>query len=71
MAVISRAQKERLTYQELDERSNNIAHGLQQRGVKKGERVAVSLGNNWENAATTYALYKLGAILVRVSTQLN
>jgi acyl-CoA synthetase (AMP-forming)/AMP-acid ligase II len=29
--------------------------------------VAVSLGNNWEFAVTTYALFKLGAILVSVS----
>ena len=71
MAVISRAQKERLTYRELDERSNALARGLRERGVKKGDRVAVSLGNNWEYAVTNYALYKLGAILVCVSTQLT
>lgn len=34
--------------------------------MTKGERVAVSLGNNWEFAVTTYALFKLGAILVRI-----
>jgi non-ribosomal peptide synthetase component E (peptide arylation enzyme) len=34
------------------------------RGVKKGHMVAVSLGNNWEFAVVTYALFKLGAILV-------
>lgn len=62
--MISRAQKERLTYRELDERSNTLARGLRERGVKKGDRVAVSLGNNWEYAVTNYALYKLGAILV-------
>jgi acyl-CoA synthetase (AMP-forming)/AMP-acid ligase II len=55
-----------LTYRELDERSNVVAHGLRERGVMKGDRVAVSLGNNWEFAVTTYALFKLGAILVRL-----
>ena len=64
MAVISRAQKERLTYRELDEKSNILARGLRERGVKKGDRVAVSLGNNWQYAVTNYALYKMGAILV-------
>lgn len=64
MAVISRAQKERLTYRDLDERSNILASGLREQGVKKGDRVVVSLGNNWEYAVTNYALYKMGAILV-------
>jgi non-ribosomal peptide synthetase component E (peptide arylation enzyme) len=41
-----------------------LARGLQERGVRKGERVAVSLGNYWEFAVATYALFKLGAILV-------
>jgi non-ribosomal peptide synthetase component F len=70
-AVISRAQRERLTYRELDERSNILARGLWERGVRKGDRVAVSLGNNWEFAVTTYALFKLGAILVRLSLQFD
>lgn len=48
----------------MDERSNILAQGLREKGVKKGDRVAVSLGNNWEFGVTTYALFKLGAILV-------
>lgn len=63
-AVISRSQQVRLSYRELDERSNILAAGLRERGMKKGDRVAVSLGNNWEFAVLTYALFKLGAILV-------
>ncbi|KIW97151.1 uncharacterized protein Z519_02543 [Cladophialophora bantiana CBS 173.52] len=63
-AVISRHQNKRLTYQQLDLDSNVLAHGLQSLGVKKGDRVCVSLGNNLEFATITYALFKLGAILV-------
>ncbi|KAG0650484.1 Acyl-ligase [Hyphodiscus hymeniophilus] len=70
-AVISRAQNERLTYRELDERSNVLAHGLRERGVRKGDRVAVSLGNSWEFASLTYALFKLGAILVPLNPAFN
>jgi acyl-CoA synthetase (AMP-forming)/AMP-acid ligase II len=55
-----------LSYRELDERSDAIARGLRDRGVGKGERVAVSLGNSWEFAVVTYSLFKLGAILVCV-----
>lgn len=63
-AVISRHQNKRLTYNQLDLDSNVLARGLQSLGVKKGDRVCVSLGNNLEFASITYALFKLGAILV-------
>ncbi|RDL41539.1 uncharacterized protein BP5553_01518 [Venustampulla echinocandica] len=73
LAIISRSQGPvgRLTYRELDERSNILARGLRERGVRKGERVAVSLGNNWEFAVVTYALFKLGAILVPLNPAFN
>ena len=63
-AVISREQARRSTYYELDKESNILARGLQSLGVKKGDRVCVSLGNNIEFATLTYALFKLGAVLV-------
>lgn len=52
--VISRHQKQRLTYHELDLKSNSLARGLQESGVGKGDRVAVFLGNNIE-----YSIVKL------------
>jgi non-ribosomal peptide synthetase component E (peptide arylation enzyme) len=48
--VISHHQQTILTYDALDRDSNKLARGLQKLGVKKGERVAVSLGNNVEFA---------------------
>ncbi|MCJ1465538.1 hypothetical protein MMC07_004156 [Pseudocyphellaria aurata] len=63
-AVISRHQQTRLTYDALDRKSNALARGLTSVGVKKGDRVAISLGNNIENAIATYGIFKLGAILV-------
>lgn len=54
-----------MTYDQLDRDSDALARGLAKQGVKKGDRVAVSLGNNLENATATYAIFKLGAILVR------
>ncbi|KAK4458287.1 hypothetical protein QBC42DRAFT_308718 [Cladorrhinum samala] len=56
--------KPSITYHELDTLSNELAHSLRSSGVRKGDRVAVSLGNCWEFAALTYAIFKLGAILV-------
>lgn len=48
--VISRHQQARLTYDALDRKSNALARGLMGAGVKKGDRVAISLGNNIEYA---------------------
>ncbi|KKZ63683.1 hypothetical protein EMCG_01990 [[Emmonsia] crescens] len=63
-SVISRHQAQRLTYEELDRKSNALARGLAAGGLLKGDRVAVSLGNSIEYAIVTYALFKLGAVLV-------
>ena len=46
----SRHQRTRLSYVALDTQSNALAKGLINKGVKKGDRVAVSLGNNIEYA---------------------
>lgn len=69
--VISRHQQAQLTYYDLDAKSNSLARGLQSIGVRKGDRVAVSLGNNLEFATITYALFKLGAILVPLNPSFN
>jgi acyl-CoA synthetase (AMP-forming)/AMP-acid ligase II len=70
-SVISRHQRAQVTYDELDRKSNALARGLQGIGVKKGDRVAVSLGNNMEFAIATYALFKLGAILNPLNPSFN
>jgi len=49
-SVISHHQRTILTYDALDRDSNKLARGLQRLGVRKGDRVAVSLGNNVEFA---------------------
>ncbi|KAL6923357.1 hypothetical protein FSHL1_000604 [Fusarium sambucinum] len=60
-----------LTYYALDSLSNSLAHSLSSLGVRKGDRVAVSLGNGPEFAALTYACFKLGAILVPLNPGFN
>lgn len=70
-AVISRHQGKRLTYNQLDLDSNVLAKGLQSKGVKKGDRVCVQLGNNIEFATVTYALFKIGAVLVPLNPAFN
>ncbi|KAM4065561.1 AMP-binding enzyme [Hirsutella rhossiliensis] len=60
-----------LTYHGLDVASNRLAASLASLGVAAGERVAVSLGNAPEFATLTYALYKLGAVLVPLNPALS
>ncbi|KAJ5360433.1 hypothetical protein N7517_009624 [Penicillium concentricum] len=69
--VISRHQNDRATYSSLDARSNALARGLGSVGVGKGERVGVMLGNSMEYAVATYALFKLGAVLVPLNPSFN
>jgi hypothetical protein len=48
VAVISQQQDEIITYTELHNISDNLAAGLLATGVKRGDRVAVMLGNRSE-----------------------
>ncbi|EMC94182.1 hypothetical protein BAUCODRAFT_223006 [Baudoinia panamericana UAMH 10762] len=70
-AVVSRHQQTQLTYDELDRKSNALARGFQSIGVRKGDRVAVFLGNNIEFAVATYAIFKLGGILNPLNPSFN
>lgn len=70
-AVVSTHQNQRLTYALLDARSNALARGLESVGVHKEDRVGVMLGNSIEYAILTYALFKLGAILVPLNPSFN
>ncbi len=55
-----------LTFAGLDALSGALAEALRAPplGVRRGDRVAVSLGNVAEHAALAYAAFKLGAVLV-------
>ena len=67
----TRAAQVTLSYYELDLLSNRLAHSLRSLGVSKGSRVAISLGNCAEYAALTYAIFKLGAVLVPLNPSFN
>ncbi|PYH88328.1 AMP-binding enzyme [Aspergillus ellipticus CBS 707.79] len=70
-AVISKHQNDRVTYAALDAKSNAFARGLQSVGVRTGDRVGVMLGNSMEYSIATYALFKLGAILIPINPSFN
>jgi len=67
------AAEQQLSFGELDERANRLARSLRDLGVRKGDRVAVVVGNRPEYVEAEVAIAKLGAvrvpILIRSSTE--
>ncbi|MCC6203195.1 MAG: AMP-binding protein [Gammaproteobacteria bacterium] len=53
-----------LTYRELNLQSNRLAHGLLERGVVPGDRIALLAYNRLDYAVVTQAVAKCGAMLV-------
>lgn len=59
-----------ITYAELDARSRQVAAGLANLGVRKGDRVCVLLPNQPELIEILLASDRIGAILVPINTRL-
>ncbi|MFE3190787.1 acyl-CoA synthetase [Nocardia sp. NPDC059240] len=57
----------RVTYRELDERANQLAHYLASRGIGKGDHVGVFSRNSIEALEAMIAAYKLRAVSVSVN----
>lgn len=57
----------RMTYADLDAEVALVAGGLAAHGIGRGDRVALLIGNGIEFVALTYAIARLGAILVPLS----
>jgi carnitine-CoA ligase len=55
------------TYGHVDELANTFAHGLAGRGIRKGARVALMMDNCPEYLWLTFALGKLGAVVVPIN----
>src|SRR5450755_395728 len=53
-----------LTYRELDHLANGLAAAAAARGVAKGDRVAVLLGNSLDMPDAYLGMMKLGAVFV-------
>src|SRR5688500_19756324 len=67
------AGEERLTYRELDERSNRLARALVGRGVGRGDRVVVYADNSVETVVSVFGVLKAGAVfsVVNPTTKLD
>jgi acyl-CoA ligase (AMP-forming) (exosortase A-associated) len=57
----------RLTYREVEAKSNAIAHGLVAAGVQRGDRVAVFLENSPEAVLAIFGILKAGAVFLVVN----
>ncbi len=54
----------RLSYQELDQQSNRLAHALIRQGVQRGDRIAIHLENSVEAVLSIFAILKAGAVFL-------
>ncbi|WP_286299497.1 AMP-binding protein [Aminobacter sp. SS-2016] len=57
----------RYTYSDLKRITDNLAHSFTELGVKRGDRVVVSLGQNVEAVFVHIACFKVGAISVPIA----
>src|SRR5919109_5415301 len=58
-----------ITYADLNTRVNQLAHGLLSLGVRKGDAVAVSVGNRIEHLEIVFATAKIGALVIPVDVK--
>ncbi len=61
----------RVTFAEFDVAVNRCAHALADRGLAKGDRLALLSHNCWEFAVLAYATARLGVVLVPVNFMLG
>jgi acyl-CoA synthetase (AMP-forming)/AMP-acid ligase II len=54
----------RITYKDLNAKVNQLAYGLREVGLQKGEHAAILFGNTIEHLLMIYAVAKLGAVSV-------
>lgn len=63
LLVASDHQQQSLTYAQIHKRSDDLAKGMASLGVKKGDRVAILMGNRVEYVEVFFACAKLGALI--------
>jgi acyl-CoA synthetase (AMP-forming)/AMP-acid ligase II len=61
------AEGRRLTFRQLDERANRLAHHLQAQGIQPGEHVGCHMMNGTEYLETMLALFKIRAVPINVN----
>jgi amino acid adenylation domain-containing protein len=62
---------ERLTYQEIDQRANNVAKLLRSQGIQRGDRVSIFLDNSIESVISLFGILKADAVFLMLSPLLK
>ncbi len=65
-----RAPGQALTYGQLLNRANQLAHGLTEAGVRRGDRVGILMPRTVETAVAVYGILKAGAAYVPIDPQI-
>jgi len=58
---------QRLSYQDIEEQCNRLAHALSDAGVQRGDRIAVYLENSGEAVVAIFAILKAGGVFMPVT----
>jgi acyl-CoA synthetase (AMP-forming)/AMP-acid ligase II len=61
----------RISYEELDRKTNRLAQGFYALGLEKGDRVAIQAWNRPEIAETEVACYKAGMVRIPINARLS
>jgi acyl-CoA synthetase (AMP-forming)/AMP-acid ligase II len=61
----------KISYEELDKRTNRLARGFYALGMEKGDRVAIQAWNRPEIAETEVACYKAGMVRIPINARLS
>ena len=70
-AYIMAGSGEAVTYQELDARSSQLAHLLRERGLRRGDSIAVFMENNPRYFEVTWAAQRSGLYYTAISSRLT
>ncbi len=60
--------KKNYTYRDINESANKLAHGLLQKGISKGDKVAVLMDSSPQYLDVWFAISKIGAVEVPINT---
>ena len=58
----------RITYREVEDQANRLAHSMVNEGIERGDRVAVYLDNSVEAVVAVFAILKAGAVFLVVNS---
>jgi crotonobetaine/carnitine-CoA ligase len=61
----------KITYREMNAKTNSVANSLLGLGINKGDKVCMIMSNSVEFLYTYFALAKIGAVLVPINIALK